>query len=108
MQILDITTGIDAPFYCPFTGGQLFGEDFEASGDSPHLQGVWISEAIDTPELLKGEMKQAWNGNDSEDLEFREWLAARDLSGHFAIEISHGAPIGITAWYVFKSDLAAS
>jgi hypothetical protein len=104
MQIIDITTDIDAPFYCPFTGEKLFGEGFEGSGDSSHLQGVWISEAIDSPEHLKGELKEAWDAYDCEELEFDGWLAALDLPGHFAIEISHCAPIGITTWYVFSSS----
>ena len=104
MQILEITTGIDSPLYCPFTGEKLFDEGFTEHGDSTHLQGVWISEALDIPSQVKGRLKEAWDIFDSASGEFEDWLRTLELDGHFAIRISHSSLIGLTTWYVFQSE----
>lgn len=104
MQILNLPTDIDAPLYCPFSGIKLYDEGFEDHGDSPFVQCIWISEALDMPSMLKGEMKEKWKSYDEEQ-EFEEWLEELDVDNHFAICVFHPDLIGLTTWYVFRIAL---
>jgi hypothetical protein len=103
MQILNIVPSSDAPFFCPLTGNQLFGCDMTDHGDSPNLQGVWLSEIISEPSKLRGKMKEAWASYDPEKDDFEDWLGKLEFQDHFAISVTERPPSHMTAWYVFSA-----